>query len=79
MCRGRACVERESVCVYAGTWNDMTTGIGDEQPHVRGELTDIARNNNFIIKYDKYDWNLDLTRVSRLASTQEGERVSINA
>ena len=57
----------------------MTTGIGDEQPHVRGELTDIARNNNFIIKYDKYDWNLDLTRVSRLASTQEGERVSINA
>lgn len=31
---------------------------------MRGELTDVARNNNFIIKYDKYDWNLNLTRVS---------------
>lgn len=30
---------------------------------MRGELTDVARNNNFIIKYDKYDWNLNLTRV----------------
>jgi hypothetical protein len=28
--------------------------------NMREELMEVARSNNFIIKYDKYDWNLHL-------------------
>ena len=31
--------------------------------NMREELMEVARSNNFIIKYDKYDWNLHLTKV----------------
>ena len=35
----------------------------DTQPDVRADLTEIARSNNFFIKYPKFDWNLNLSRV----------------
>ena len=35
----------------------------DTQPDVRANLTEIAQSNNFIIKYDKFDWNLNLSQV----------------
>ena len=31
--------------------------------NMRKELMEVARSNNFIIEYDKYDWNLQLTKV----------------
>ena len=30
---------------------------------MRDELMEVARSNNFVIKYDKFDWNLHLTKV----------------
>jgi hypothetical protein len=31
--------------------------------NMREELMEVARSNNFIIKYDKYDWNLHLAPI----------------
>jgi hypothetical protein len=30
--------------------------------NMREELMEVARSNNFVIKYDKFDWNLHLTK-----------------
>ena len=37
----------------------------DDRWHLvqREELMEVARSNNFVIKYDKFDWNLHLTKV----------------
>ena len=35
----------------------------------REELMEVARSNNFVIKYDKFDWNLHLTKVCLLHSS----------
>eukprot|EP00960_Hanusia_phi_P044717 756782-Hanusia_phi.AAC.1 len=37
---------------------------------MKEELMDVARSNNFIIKYDKFDWNLHLTKACSEASRQ---------
>jgi len=42
------------------------------QTDIRQELTEVARANNFLIKYDKYDWNLNLTRACSEAAGQPG-------
>ena len=36
---------------------------GFMQPQLRDELLHVARGNNFVIKYDSFDWNLDLVGV----------------
>eukprot|EP00277_Geminigera_cryophila_P040672 CAMPEP_0173100170 /NCGR_PEP_ID=MMETSP1102-20130122/36030_1 /TAXON_ID=49646 /ORGANISM="Geminigera sp., Strain Caron Lab Isolate" /LENGTH=751 /DNA_ID=CAMNT_0013993533 /DNA_START=63 /DNA_END=2318 /DNA_ORIENTATION=+ len=38
--------------------------------NMREELMEVARSNNFIIKYDKFDWNLHLTKACSEASRQ---------
>jgi len=45
------------------------------QTDIRQELTEVARANNFLIKYDKYDWNLNLTRACSEAAGQLGLHV----
>ena len=40
------------------------------------ELTEIARANNFVVKYDKYDWNLNLTKVRKRAREERVTPVS---
>ena len=38
--------------------------------NMREELMEVARSNNFVIKYDKFDWNLHLTKACSEASRQ---------
>ena len=49
------------------------------QPDVRSELTEIARSNNFLIKYDKYDWNLNLTKACSEAARQPVRQLITNS
>jgi len=46
------------------------------EPHIRSELTDVARNNNFIIKHDKYEWNLNLIRACSEATRQPRQLIT---
>jgi hypothetical protein len=38
--------------------------------NMREELMEVARSNNFVVKYDKFDWNLHLTKACSEASRQ---------
>jgi hypothetical protein len=49
------------------------------QPDVRADLTEIARSNNFLIKYDKYDWNLNLAKACSEAARQPVRQLITNS
>lgn len=42
---------------------------------MRDELMEVARSNNFVIKYDKFDWNLHLTKACSEASRQPRQMI----
>jgi hypothetical protein len=46
---------------------------------MREELTEVARTNNFVIKYDKYDWNLHLSKACSEVVRQPGRQLIANS
>uniref|UniRef100_A0A7S0QMA7 Myosin motor domain-containing protein n=1 Tax=Cryptomonas curvata TaxID=233186 RepID=A0A7S0QMA7_9CRYP len=48
-------------------------------PGMREEQTELARSNNFVIKYEKYDWNLHLTKACSEASRQPARQLIANS
>jgi len=46
---------------------------------MREELTEVARTNNFIIKYDKYDWNLHLGKACSEVARNPARQLITNA
>mmetsp|Transcript_68386 Transcript_68386/g.142565 ORF Transcript_68386/g.142565 Transcript_68386/m.142565 type:complete len:1429 (-) Transcript_68386:617-4903(-) len=43
---------------------------------MREELLEVARSNNFVIKYDKFDWSLHLTKACSEASRQPQRQIT---
>ena len=63
-----------SLCHHTATSVLVLLYVSSYYYMVMQELTEIARANNFVVKYDKYDWNLNLTKVRERAREPESER-----
>ncbi len=64
-----------SLCHHTATSVLVLLYVSSYYYMVMQELTEIARANNFVVKYDKYDWNLNLTKVRERAREREKREI----